>query len=45
MKQFSGFESKKSGGREHLPVGGYVAKIMKTEEVIYDWGQDSISKF
>lgn len=45
MKQFSGFESKKSGGREHLPVGGYVAKIMKTEEVIYDWGRILLVNF
>lgn len=39
MKQFSGFEAKKSAGaRELLPAGGYVAKILNAEEVSYDWG-------
>lgn len=39
MKQFSGFEAKKSaGGREPLPAGGYVAKILDCEEIQYDWG-------
>lgn len=39
MKQFSGFEVKKSAGaREFLPVGGYVAKIMGAKEIQYDWG-------
>ena len=39
MKQFNGFEAKKSAGaREVLPAGGYVAKILNAEEVNYDWG-------
>ena len=39
MKQFSGFEAKKSAGaRELLPAGGYVAKILNAEEVSYDGG-------
>lgn len=40
MKAFNGMKPKKStSARELLPAGGYVAKIMKAEEVIYDWGK------
>lgn len=46
MKQFSGFESKKSAGaREFLPAGGYVAKILNAEEVSYDWGNVLLISF
>lgn len=39
MKPYTGFEAKKTGSREHLPAGGYVDKIMKAEEIAYDWGR------
>ena len=46
MKQFSGFESKKSAGaREFLPAGCYVAKILNAEEVSYDWGNVLLISF
>lgn len=46
MKQFSGFEAKKSGGaREILPAGGYVAKILNAEEVNYSWGSVLLISF
>lgn len=46
MKQFSGFEAKKSAGaREALPAGGYVAKILDVEEVCYEWGNVLILSF
>ena len=46
MKQFSGFESKKSGGaHEPLPAGGYVAKILNVEEVSYSWGSVLLLSF
>lgn len=46
MKQFSGFEAKKSAGaRELLPAGGYVAKILNAEEVSYDWGNVLLISF
>ena len=38
MKQFNGFEAKRSGGQEALPAGGYVAKIIGAKEKKYDWG-------
>ncbi len=38
MRSFNGFEAKKSGGREILPAGGYVAKILKAEEATDEWG-------
>lgn len=38
MKSFNGFEAKQSGGREILPAGGYVAKILEAKEVSYEWG-------
>lgn len=46
MKAFNGMKPKKStSARELLPAGGYVAKIMKAEEVIYDWGKVVIISF
>ena len=36
MKPFNGFEAKKSGAREKLPAGGYIAKILNAEVVDYD---------
>ena len=39
MKQFSGFESKRStSGRETLPAGGYVCQIQGAREEKYSWG-------
>lgn len=39
MKQFAGFEAKKmGGGREPLPVGGYVCEIKSAKEETYSWG-------
>ena len=32
MKAFSGYEPKRSYVREQLPAGGYVVKIMRSEE-------------
>ena len=46
MKIYSGVEAKKSaGGREILPAGGYVAKIMDVNEVAYDWGNVLVFSF
>ena len=45
MKQFGGFEVKKSAAREPLPAGGYVAKILNAEEVSYDWGSVLLISF
>ena len=45
MKQFSGFEAKKSASREPLPAGGYVANILNAEEVHYDWGSVLLISF
>lgn len=46
MKQFNGFEPKKSGGaREQLPAGGYVAKILNAEEISYSWGNVLLISF
>lgn len=46
MKQFSGFEAKKSGSsREKLPAGGYVAKILDAKEVEYSWGSVLLISF
>lgn len=45
MKQFGGFEAKKSAAREPLPAGGYVAKILNAEEVSYDWGSVLLISF
>ena len=46
MKPFNGFEAKKSsGGRELLPAGGYVAKILNAEEISYSWGSVLLISF
>ena len=46
MEKFSGFEPKKaSGGRELLPAGGYIAKILNAEEVKYEWGKVIVISF
>lgn len=45
MRKFSGFEAKKSGGREILPAGGYVAKVLNAKEVNYDWGDVIVISF
>lgn len=38
IKQYRGFEAKRSTTREMLPAGGYVAKITDTELINYTWG-------
>lgn len=39
MKQFSGFEAKKTGSsREILPAGAYVCEIKSVKEESFDWG-------
>ena len=38
MKPFTGFNAEPSKTVEALPAGGYVARIIKAEEVSYDWG-------
>ena len=38
MKRFNGYEARKQSAREILPAGGYVAKIMHVEELVYTWG-------
>lgn len=38
MKQYSNFEAKKSTGREIIPAGAYIAKILAAKEMNYDWG-------
>lgn len=46
MKAFNGFEAKKaSGGRELLPAGGYVARIMGAEIMTYSWGERLVISF
>ena len=46
MRKFNGYEPKKaSGGRELLPAGGYIAKILNAEEVQYDWGNVVVISF
>lgn len=46
MKKFSGYKPEKSaGGREILPVGGYVAKILDAKEINYDWGDVLLISF
>lgn len=45
MKPFTGFEAKKSQGRETLPAGGYVAKILDAKEARYDWGDVLVLSF
>lgn len=38
MKPYTGYEAKKHTGREMLPAGGYVIKILDVKEIPYDWG-------
>lgn len=39
MKAFNGYEAKRSGsGRETLPAGGYICKILSAKEESYKWG-------
>ena len=47
IPRFNNFEAKKSasGGREILPAGGYVCKILKGEVLSYDWGAKLILSF
>ncbi len=45
MKPFNGFEAKKSGTREKLPAGGYIAKILNAEIVDYSWGSVLLISF
>lgn len=45
MKPFNGFEAKKSGTREKLPAGGYIAKILNAEVVDYSWGSVLLISF
>ena len=39
MKPFGGYKAERQTAREQLPVGGYVGKIMKAEEIEYTWGK------
>lgn len=46
MKPFTGFKAEKSAaGRETLPVGAYVAKILDAKEVEYSWGSVLLISF
>ena len=45
MKKFNGYKAEKSGGREPIPAGGYVAKILDAKEVDYDWGSVLLISF
>lgn len=38
IKQYRGYEAKRTATREQLPAGGYVAKITDTEVINYTWG-------
>ena len=38
MKPFGGYKAERQTAREQLPVGAYVAKIMKAEELSIHWG-------
>lgn len=38
MKPYNGFTAEPNKTATPLPAGGYVAKIIKAEEVTYDWG-------
>ena len=40
MKPYNGYKAEKpASAREHLPAGGYVAKILNAEELEYNWGR------
>ena len=46
IPRFNNFEAKKSAsGREILPAGGYVCKILKGEVQTFDWGAKLILSF
>lgn len=45
MKQFHGLEVKKAAGRELLPAGGYVARVLDAKEMAYDWGSVVVLSF
>ena len=47
IPRYNNFEAKKSasGGREILPAGGYVCKILKAEVQTYDWGNKLVLSF
>jgi hypothetical protein len=46
MKEFTGYKAEKpSAGKEALPVGGYIAKILEAKEVSYDWGNVLLISF
>lgn len=45
MRAFNGYKAEKAASREQLPVGGYVAKILKAKEVSYDWGSVLLISF
>ena len=39
MKEFTGYKAEKaSSGKEALPVGAYIAKILDAKEIVYSWG-------
>lgn len=38
MKPYNGYKAERRVNRVPLPAGGYVAKILKAEEVEYSWG-------
>lgn len=40
MKAYTGYEKGKATAEaERLPIGGYILKILKAEEITYDWGR------
>lgn len=45
MKRYDGFMPQKASHRELLPPGGYVAKIMKAEDLSYSWGEVLLLSF
>lgn len=47
IPRFNNFEAKKSvsGGREILPTGGYVCKILNAEVLNYSWGSTLVISF
>lgn len=45
MKAFAGFKAEAPVRREHLPAGGYIAKIMDAKEISYEWGNVLLISF
>lgn len=47
IPRYNNFEAKKSasGGREILPAGGYVCKILKAEVQTFEWGNKLVLSF